>query len=196
LIAINSSPDAWIIDSGASHHMDSSEVVYSSLDACKGPPILMGENSSVEVTGKGRIELTNESFENVLHVPKLSVNHLSVYQMTNSSTRNKVVFTPNSMDIYDMQTNSKVATGEVNHQSRLYTFSEFVEPDSALLLTHADESSRIWNERFGHLNFRYMQQLSKNRLVHGLPDIHFSKGVCEGCVLGKHPQEKFDKGKS
>jgi hypothetical protein len=41
-----------------------------------------------------------------------------------------------------------------------------------------------------------MQQLSKNRLVDGLPDIHFSKGVCEGCVLEKHPQEKFDKGKS
>jgi hypothetical protein len=41
-----------------------------------------------------------------------------------------------------------------------------------------------------------MQQLSKQRLVDGLPDIHFSKGVCEGCVLGKHPQEKFDKGKS
>jgi hypothetical protein len=27
-------------------------------------------------------------------------------------------------------------------------------------------------------------------------DIHFSKGVCEGCVLGKHPQEKFVKGNS
>jgi transposase InsO family protein len=33
-------------------------------------------------------------------------------------------------------------------------------------------------------------------LVDGLPNIHFSKGVCEECVLGKHPQEKFDKGKS
>jgi hypothetical protein len=51
-------------------------------------------------------------------------------------------------------------------------------------------------QRFGHLNFRYMQQLSKHRLVDGLPEIHFSRGVCEGCVLGKHPQEKFDKGKS
>jgi hypothetical protein len=196
LIAINSSPDAWIIDSRASHHMLASEAVYSSLDVCKGPPILMGNNSSVEVTGKGRIELTNGSFENVLHVPKLSVNLLSVYQMTNSGTEKKVVFTPNVVDIYDMQTNSRVATGEVNHQSRLYTFSKFIEPDSTLLLTHADESSRIWHKRFGHLNFRYMQQLSKQRLVNGLPNIHFSKGVCEGCVLGKHPQEKFDKGKS
>jgi hypothetical protein len=166
------------------------------LDACKGTHILLGDNSSVEVIGKGRIELTNGSFENVFHVPKLSVNLLSVYQMKNSGTGKKLFFTPNFVDIYDMQTNSRVATGEVNHQSRLYTFSEFIEPDSTLLLTHVDESSRIWHERFGHLNFRYMQQLSKHKLVHGLPDIHFSKGVCEGCVLGKHPQEKFDKGKS
>jgi hypothetical protein len=115
--------------------------------------------------------------------------------MMNSGTGKKFVFTPNSMDIYDMKTNSKVATSEVNHQSRLYTFSEFIEPDYALLLTHANESSRIWNKRFGHLNFRYMKQLSKRILVDGLPDIHFSKGVCEGCVLGKLPQEKFVKGK-
>jgi hypothetical protein len=48
--------------------------------------------------------------------------------------RKKVVFTPNAVDIYDMQTNSRVATGEVNHQFRLYTFSEFIEPDSAYCL--------------------------------------------------------------
>jgi hypothetical protein len=165
LMAINSSLDSWIIDSGASHHKDASKAVYFSLDACKGPPILMGDNSLVEVTGKGRIELTNESFENVLHVPKLFFNLLSVYQMNNSGTGKKFIFTPNAMDIYDMQTSSKVATGEVNHQPRLYTFSEFIEPDFALLLTHADESSRIWHERFGHLNFRYMKQISKQILV-------------------------------
>jgi hypothetical protein len=196
LISINSSLDAWIVDSGASHRMVASEEVYYSLDACKGPPILMGDKSFFEVTGKGRIELTNGSFENVMHIPKIYVNLLSVYQMMNSGTRKKFIFTPNSMDIYDMQTNSRVATGEVNHQSRLYTFSLFIEHDYDLLLIHADESSRIWHEIFAHLNFRYMQQFSNHKLVDGLPDIHFSKGVCEGCVLGKHPQEKFDKGKS
>jgi hypothetical protein len=196
LISINSSPADWIIDSGASHHMATSNIVYYSLDSCKVPPILMGGNSYVEVTDKGRIQLTNKRFENVLHVPKIYFNLLSVYQMKNSGTRKKFIFTPNFVDIYDMQTNSRVATGEVNHQSRLYTFSKFIEPNSALLLTHADESSRIWHEWFGHFNFRYMQQLSKQRLVDGLPDIHFSKGVCEGCVLRKHPQDKFDKGKS
>jgi hypothetical protein len=187
LIAINSSPDACIVDSGESHHMDATKVVYSSLDACKGTPILMGDNSPVEVTDKGSIELTNESFENVLHVPKLSINLLSVYQMKNFGAGNKFIFTPNAVDIYHMQTNSRVAIDEVNHQSILYTFSEFIEPDSSLLLTHVDESSRIWHEIFGHLNFRYMQQLSKKILVDGLSNIHFSKGICEGCVLGKQP---------
>jgi hypothetical protein len=121
----------------------------------------MGDNSLVEVTDKGRIELTNESFENVLHVPKISVNILSMYKMTNYDTRKRFVFKPDAMVIYDMQTNSMLVTGEVNHQSRLYTFSEFIEPDFALLLTHADERSKIWNKRFGNLNFRYMQQLRK-----------------------------------
>jgi hypothetical protein len=52
LITINFSFDAWIIDSRESHHMDATKVVYSSLDACKGPPILMGDTSPVEVTKK------------------------------------------------------------------------------------------------------------------------------------------------
>jgi hypothetical protein len=132
----------------------------------------------------------------MLHVPKIYVNLLSVYQMNNYGTRKKFVLTLNFVDIYNMQTNSRVATIELNHQSRLYTFSEFIEPDSALLLTHVDEGSRIWHERFGHLNFRYMQQLRKQILVDGLPNIHLSKGICEGRVLRKHPQEKFVKGKS
>jgi hypothetical protein len=116
--------------------------------------------------------------------------------MTNSITGNKFIFTQNDVDIYDMQTNSKVSISEVNHHSILYTFFEFIEPDFTLLLTHVDKISSIWHKSFGNLNFRYMKQLSKKILVDGLPDIHFSKGVCEGCVLEKHPQEKFDKGKS
>jgi hypothetical protein len=196
LISINSSLDAWIVDLGESQHMASTKSNYFSLDACKGPPILMVDNSLVEVVKKGRIELTNRSFENVLHVPKLFFNIPSMYQMKNFGTRKKFIFTPNAVDIYDMQTNSRVSTGEVNYQSRLYTFSQFIEPNFALLLTHADENSRIWHERFGHLNFKYIQQLRKKILVDGLPDIHFSKGICEGFVLGKHPQEKFNKGKT
>jgi hypothetical protein len=68
----------------------------------------MGDNSPVKVIDKGRIELTNRSFENVLHIPKISFNILSMYQMKNSSTIKRFIFTPDAVDIYDMQTNSRL----------------------------------------------------------------------------------------
>ena len=39
-----------------------------------------------------------------------------------------------------------------------------------------------------------MQHLSKQEMVKGLPTIEFSDGVFNGCALGKHPQDKFEKG--
>jgi hypothetical protein len=40
-----------------------------------------------------------------------------------------------------------------------------------------------------------MYQLSKQGMIKGLPEIHLFEGVCEGFILGKHLQEKFEKGK-
>jgi hypothetical protein len=33
-------------------------------------------------------------------------------------------------------------------------------------------------------------------MVTRFPNIHFSKRVCQGCVLGKNTQKKFEKGKA
>jgi hypothetical protein len=33
-------------------------------------------------------------------------------------------------------------------------------------------------------------------MVNGLPNIKFIDGVYQGCILGKHPEEKFEKGKA
>ena len=33
------------------------------------------------------------------------------------------------------------------------------------------------------------------KMVHGLPHISCTNGVCEGCVLGKHHREMFEKEK-
>ena len=30
-------------------------------------------------------------------------------------------------------------------------------------------------------------------MVIGLPNIKFSKGFCQGCILGKHPEHKFER---
>jgi len=60
--------------------------------------MFMEDDTLVEVIGQWKVELQHGSFENVLNVPKISVNQLYVDQM-HSGTGKKVDFTPNSITI-------------------------------------------------------------------------------------------------
>jgi hypothetical protein len=138
LVVINSSFDSWIIDSSASHHMVAIDEVLSSLSPCSRPPILMGDDTPVVVGGEGRVKLHNGSFENVLHVPKLSMNLLSFYQITHKGKN--VEFTLDSVSIIDMHDNFIIAIGEVDHKSILYKFTKFSDNESSILLTHKEST--------------------------------------------------------
>ena len=73
-------------------------------------------------------------------------------------------------------------------------FSHFLPYSNPFsLLIHANEASKIWNEIFGHLNYKYLPDLSENDMVIGLPKINFSKVFFQGCILGKHPEDKFER---
>ena len=52
------------------------EEVLSSLSPCSRPHIIMVDDTPIEVVGDGSVELDNGSFENFLHVPKISMNIL------------------------------------------------------------------------------------------------------------------------
>ena len=43
------------------------------------------------------------------------------------------------------------------------------------------------------MNYKYLSNLSEKYMVIGLPKIYFSKGVCQGCILGKHLENKYEK---
>ena len=70
---------------------------FSSLDDSNGPNILLVDNYETESKGKGRIDLDHGSFNNVLYVPGLAANLLSVYQMTHTGSPKKVFLSPNEV---------------------------------------------------------------------------------------------------
>ena len=85
--------------------------------------------------------------------------------------------------------------GIIDNELRMYNFSHFLPYFSGnSLLSHANETKNLRYERFGHLNYKYLQSLSKENMVEGLPSIKFSKGTCKGCIVGKHVKNKYDKG--
>ena len=78
----------------------------------------------------------------------------------------------------------------------MYTFSNFLPTSNdQALLSHANESSKLWNERFGHMNYKYLQELHRDEMVEWLPQIRSSNGAWIGCVIGKHFGQIYEKGK-
>ena len=118
--------------------------------------------------------------------------------MTHIGVPKRVSFSTNDVEIMELASGKLVAKGLANHHAKAYEFSHFVADEKpTALLTHGNEVSRMWHERFGHLNFKYLQQLQKNSMVEGLPVIKATMGVCKGCVIRKqYPEHKFDRGKA
>jgi hypothetical protein len=87
-----STSDKWLIDSGESYHMAKDRDIFSTLNECNTKKIFVGDDRSLSVEGSGTIQVENGHFNDVLCVPSLSCNLLSVYQITHSGEGKTVEF--------------------------------------------------------------------------------------------------------
>jgi hypothetical protein len=80
-------PAPWIIDSGASDHMTGLSSLFQTYSPCPGnKKIKIADGSVSPIAGEGKIPLsTHIDLKNVLHVPKLSYNLLSVSKICEDS---------------------------------------------------------------------------------------------------------------
>jgi hypothetical protein len=83
-----SSSDEWLIDSGASYHMDNDKAIFSALNECNTKKIFVGDDRSLSVVGSGTVQVDNCHFNDVLCVPSLSY---TFYQYIKSLTQVKVM---------------------------------------------------------------------------------------------------------
>ena len=135
--------------------MASSQSMFSSFDPCHTPPILMGNHTYMNVIGKGTIDKGEGYFKDVLCVPHLSHNLLSIYQLIHGDTRRTMEFTPNLLFIRDLNTREVIATWVVDHASWLYYFSNFGHDDHYYFSTNFDcisNDDSNFEENFGYLN--------------------------------------------
>ena len=86
----------------------------------------MGNNSQIRAKGNGSIKFKHGKFKNVLYVPSLVANLLSVYHMTHTDSPKRVIFGPNSLEITYISTRNIIAKHAANHASKEYEFSHFM----------------------------------------------------------------------
>ena len=81
----------WIIDSGASCHMTWEKELFHEYKELLGSTVKLGDGRTVEAMGEGTVKVSvyrgdgklhTLSMKNVLHVPELSCNVMSVRKIT------------------------------------------------------------------------------------------------------------------
>ena len=173
--------------------MVASKESFSTLTLSNGPNIHMRYDSQIPVEGRGLVKVKHGEFKNVLYVPSLVANMLSVYQITHTGSPRRVTFDSETVEITEKATGQLIAKGIANHSTKACDFSHFlpVSPPTTLL-SHANNTNNIWHERFGHLNFKYLKQLHNDKMVEVFPSIQTFVGVCSGFLVGKHPKKRYD----
>jgi hypothetical protein len=166
-----STSNKWLIDYGSSYHMAKDKDIFSTLNECNTKKIFVGDDRSLSVEGSGTVQVENGHFNDVLCVPSLSCNLLSVYPITHSGEGKTVEFSPHQVVIKDLKDpNHVLANGIVDDITKLYKFDNFGSSSfSSFFLAHRNDLRKLWDEWFGHLNYRSLQQLCNQQMVTGLP---------------------------
>ncbi len=154
----------------------------------------MGDDTVLEAIGKGSIkatmqvggQLTHTTITQVLHVPKMKNNLISVSKLILEGL--KVEFDKDGYKVND-------ARGVVVAQARrdnLYLLNVKVRKDMAHIANSLKESAMLWHERLGHLNMASLKEL--DAMVDGmnLKEVPLHH-ICEGCVKAKHQRTSFPK---
>ena len=204
----SSTHDEWFIDSAASSHMTFSQDHYEdNYEEYEHPKeIFLGNDASIFAIGEGKVRLpfTDKNkvrylaLEQVLYVPELAKNLLSVPTMTKKGA---VVSFDHKHCMISKDNESFVVGGRVGN-SKLYkvnvsrnnTFQSTpavpteLQYNKEFVNTTTNEMSKgnvkaqdenpthkckvpsidLWHKRFGHLNHKYVEQLDKNKLVTGM----------------------------
>ena len=176
----------WIIDSGASDHMTSFSHLFHTYTPCSGhKKVRIADGSYSPIAGNGLINLSKTiSLKNVLHVPKLTCNLLSVSKLSRDSNC-RVIFSKYHC-VFQEQNSGKMI-GSAKLIDGLYYFKDEESKNkeaqgfSSISSTQVKDQIMLWHYRLGHPSFPYLKKLFPN-LFKGL---NCSEFHCENCILSK-----------
>ena len=187
----NDKADGWYLDTGATHHMTGRREFFTEFDSSVRGTVKFGDASGVEIKGVGSVTFTAKSGEHrlltgVYYIPALRNSIISVGQLDENGSR--VLVEDGLMRIWDRRRRllAKVTRGT----NRLYILSAQVAQPVCLAARRDDEAWQ-WHERFGHLHFEALKQLSAKEMVRGMPCLDHVEQLCDVCVVTKQRRLPF-----
>ena len=181
----------WIIDSGASNHMTTLSSLFKTYSPCSGSEkIRIADGTFSTIAGKRDITLSkNIDLKNVLHVPKLTYNLLSVRKICTDSHCSVKFF--NTHCVFQDRTSGKMI-GSAKIMDGLYYFENNFKNKEAQGLSGMSyvpvrDQIMLWHKRLGHPSFQYLRHLFPNLFK----NVDCYSLECESCVLAKNQRAHY-----
>lgn len=189
---------SWIVDSGATSHMVQSPDFFSKIDSSKKGFVSLADERKAQIAGKGsgaikcsigKEKISDLEINDVLLVPGLGTNLLSVRKMTNEGYElifkgdscrvvkdgvvKAVARAPLHSDLYEIKTAEKACTANIAIK---------VESSEG----HSENCLHVWHRRFGHRHWDAIKELSSRGLATGIQVNDCGRReICECCYKGK-----------
>ncbi|CAH9126867.1 unnamed protein product, partial [Cuscuta epithymum] len=176
--------NAWIIDTSATNHVCGNLTVLRQIKSIEPCSVGLPDGQTVMATQEGRVILSDNFYlNNVLYVPELNCNLISVSQMSDQLDC-FVQFTCNLCVIQDRLSRRLIGTGE--RRNGLYYLRE---ESSAQILAIRESKNlfvNLWHQRLGHPSSQVVEHLDP---VSGVKVI--GNSPCDVCFKAKQTRDSF-----
>ncbi|GJZ29307.1 retrovirus-related pol polyprotein from transposon TNT 1-94 [Tanacetum coccineum] len=155
-----------------------------------GPKVVFGDDSLGDTEGYGSVNCNGITFTRVAYVNGLKHNLISISQLCDAYF--KVLFTKTQGTIFN-ENNEVVIIAPRRRDVYVIDMSSYNQESNACFFTKTSTSVNwLWHKRQSHLNFKNINNLSKQNLVASLPSLTFSKDkTCSACEKRKHHRASF-----
>ncbi|GJU69644.1 retrovirus-related pol polyprotein from transposon TNT 1-94 [Tanacetum coccineum] len=163
----------FIVDSGCTKHMTGNVSLLCNFVEKYLGTVRFGNDQFAPILGYGDLVQGNITIKRVYYVEGLNHNLFSVGQFCDADL--EVAFRKSTCFVRDLQGNDLLSG---NRGSDLYTISlqETTSSTPICLLAKASPTQAwLWHRRLSHLNFDYINLLSKKDVVIGLPKLKYVK---------------------
>ncbi|XP_072066989.1 uncharacterized protein [Arachis hypogaea] len=151
--------DLWIIDSGASNYMTGILKILCEKKTIRGCPVGLLDREQAIVCKQGTVIIDGGlELKNVLYVPKLKCNLLSVSQLTEAE-HCLVQFTDEFYVIQDRTSRTLIGVGEQKDELYWYRGAHKIQA------CHAKTENQLvlWHKRLGYPSFKIVQMLPNGK---------------------------------
>ncbi|KAI0492615.1 hypothetical protein KFK09_026891 [Dendrobium nobile] len=193
LVANSEAPSQdWYLDTGASSHMTN-----TSDNLCQPTPYLGtdgifigdGRNIPIAHSGTGILPTPNRKFllSNLLHVPNISYNLLSISQLVKDNNIS-ITFDPSGFVCKDLTTNHQLLRGHC--KAGLYKITLISNTKHQEVACTASKTPNFtWHDRLGHPHFKTMKRIAQSNSTLRISHFNIPCNTCIQCKLHKLPFE-------